>query len=174
MKTTVRRWTLVFAAALAVSQAGTAMAASPTVAAGPLSDLQATVDPTDGATARVQVTQHAGGSTASLLVWGLDRAAAGTTYGAHVHSGDCVAGNGAAAGPHFNIDVYNGEPFPLVTTATEVWLDFTVRGDGTGSAVAQVPFAIPAGAASAVVIHALPTDATGAAGARLACLSVDL
>jgi len=174
MKKTVRRWALVFAAALALSQAGIALAAGPTTAWGPLTDLQAAANPTDGASARVQVTQHARGSAASLLVWGIDRAAAGTTYGAHVHSGDCVAGNGAAAGPHFNIDVYNLAQFPVVSNATEVWLDFTVRGDGTGSAVAQVPFAVPAGAASAVVIHALPTDTTGAAGARLACLAIDL
>jgi Cu-Zn family superoxide dismutase len=43
--------------------------------------------------------------------------------------------------------------------------------NGTAKATAKVPFTIAPGAASSVVIHALPTDpATGLAGARLACL----
>ena len=60
-----------------------------------------------------------------------------------------------------------------ISDETEVWLDFTIQPNGTGAAVATVPFTIPEGAAGAVVIHAMHTDhVTGAAGARWACLPV--
>ena len=160
------RLSTILAALAAMLLVPTIALASPVRAGGALTDLQlTTLQPTDGAGARAQVTEHAGSSTVSLLVTGVD-AADGTTFGAHVHVGNCVSGNGAAAGPHFNI----GAP---ASPTTEVWLDFTVRG-GVGSAVAQVPFLIPDGAAGSIVIHALPTDHTGAAGSRLACIGIDL
>jgi Cu/Zn superoxide dismutase len=174
----------VFSVAVAVSALATGLvvsnpaaadaAGSPSVvsAAGPLTDLRpAVVDPTDGVAARA-VAVRAGGRTITVLhLYGFDRALAGTTFGAHVHRGACVAGNGAAAGPHFNI---TGQPPTAVTEETEIWLDFTVNGGGRGSALSVVPFEIPAGAASSIVIHAMPTDAGGGAGARLACLPVAL
>jgi Cu/Zn superoxide dismutase len=93
------------------------------------------------------------------------------TFGAHVHTGPCIAGEPAAAGPHFNITAVGGNPPTTISPATEVWLDFTIRANGTAHSNTKVPFTIPAGGAGAVVVHALPTDpATGAAGARLACL----
>ena len=142
-------------------------------AAGPLTDLQPAIDnPTDGVTAAtisVVTRRH----TVTLLhLRGFDRAVAGQTFGAHVHTGPCVAGNGAAAGPHFNIDVYRGVQPPEVSPRTEVWLDFTVTAAGTAHAASLVPFAIPAGAASSIVVHEHPTDPTGAAGGRLACIGV--
>lgn len=147
---------------------GAVSAEAPTRASGPLVDLQlASADPTDGAAGRVQVTEHAGGTTVTMTLTGLDSGAAGAVHGAHVHVGSCVAGNGAAAGAHFNAG--GG-----VSAQTEVWLDFTVYGGGVASAVANVPFHIPDGGAASVVIHALPTDGSGAAGARLACLGVAL
>ena len=135
---------------------------------GPLSDLQpAITNPTDGAAARVRVAEHESSTTVALTVVGLDAAFAGTTLGAHVHVGPCVHGSGSSAGAHYN----TGAP---ASPTSEVWLDFTIRGDGVGSAVANVPFIIPEGGAASIVIHALETDHTGGAGMRLACIGVPL
>jgi len=143
------------------------------MANGPLVDLRPqTTDPTDAASARVLAVRVAGRTVTILHLRGLDRSAAGRTFGAHVHVGSCVPGDSAAAGPHFNIDVHRGVNPPEVSSRTEVWLDFTVSRDGTGHAVSLVPFAVPSGAARSIVAHELPTDPAGAAGPRLACIGV--
>ncbi len=156
---------------LALVSPAEAGAGSPSRArgAGQLRDLQpATSQPTDHATAQVVATESGGGTTVTLKVQGIDHAAAGSTMGAHVHVGPCEAGNGGAAGPH-----YNTTGGATISDATEVWLDFTVAANGTGIAVATVPFTIAPGAAGSVVIHAEHTNhTTGAAGARWACLPV--
>jgi Cu/Zn superoxide dismutase len=134
--------------------------------AGPLRDLSlATTDVTDGAFADVKATVHGSSMHVKLRLEGLLPAFAGQAFGAHVHSGSCLAGNGAAAGPHYNAG--GG-----VSDHTEVWLDFTVGQNGRAKSDTHVEFTIPAGAASAVVIHALVTAPDGTAGARLACLPV--
>ena len=161
----------------ALAMLTSAAAATPARArgAGPLRDLQpVTSQPTDGATAQVEATESGGTTTVDIKVQGLDHAAAGARLGAHVHVGPCVAGNGAAAGPHYNA---SGVIPPVVNDQTEVWLDFTIQANGTGRASATVPFSIAPGAAASVVIHAEPTSTgptppPGAAGARLACLPV--
>jgi Cu/Zn superoxide dismutase len=135
-------------------------------ASGALRDLApSTANATDNASAQVYAISTGTSTYVVLFVSGLDPAAAGTTYGAHVHVGPCVAGNGAAAGPHFNT---GGPPSP----STEVWLDFTVLPGGFGYATTSVPFVVPSGAAQSVVVHAQPTQPGGAAGARIACLPV--
>lgn len=138
---------------------------------GPLTDFSpSAANATDGATADLWAVAGGGRTTFFALFTGLDPAAAGTTYGAHIHVGTCVAGNGAAAGPHYNT---GGTP----STDTEVWLDFTVLPGGYGFAVTTVPFTIEPGAAQALVVHAEPTQdggaTPGAAGTRQACLPVD-
>ena len=144
-------------------------------AAGPLQDLRlapppppAPADPTDGATAQVKVEQEDGETEVSLKIQGLGRGSAGLQFGAHVHVGPCVAGNGGAAGRHFNI---TGGSAPA-NEETEVWLDFVIGRNGTARAEAEVPFVIPPGGAGSVVIHINPTDPKGGAGARIACLPV--
>ncbi|WP_299441845.1 hypothetical protein [uncultured Phycicoccus sp.] len=157
---------------LAVTIPASAVAGGPVVrAAGPLSDLQpAVAGPLDGAAAAVQIVASARGSHAVLRVRGIE-GADGTTFGAHLHVGPCVAGNGAAALGHYNTDVLAGSSEPEISEDTEVWLDLEVHHGG-GTATASVPF-VPAPGTRSVVIHALPTDHhTGAAGARLACLPV--
>jgi Cu/Zn superoxide dismutase len=155
------------AGALAVGVGPAAAASTLVQAGGALRDLQpTTANATDGATATVWAVQAGGEATYVLVVRGLNPASAGTTFGAHVHVGPCVAGNGAAAGPHYNSD--GG----VATTENEVWLDFTVRPGGLGVARTTVPFTIEPGDAQSVVIHALPTAPGGAAGARQACLPV--
>ena len=168
-----RRFGWLSAAAVA---AGLAIGVGPAAAAttyietgGYLQDLQpATTNATDGAWADLWVHQAGGHSTYWLFLSGLS-APAGTKYGVHVHVGSCVAGNGAAAGPHYNT---GGTP----TDSNEVWLDFTVVGGGYGFASTNVPFVIEPGAAKSIVVHAEPTQdggaTPGAAGARQACLPV--
>ena len=93
--------------------------------------------PLDGAHAKVVFVQHEGRSTFVLLVSGVGAAGVGNTYGAHLHTGACVAGNGAAAGPHYNQSTVEGVVPPVVSDQTEVWLDVTVGADGSGVAVAK-------------------------------------
>lgn len=133
---------------------------------GPLSDLStATVNGTDGGGASAHAIAGEDRTVVVLNLSGLTDP--GVIHGAHVHTGPCVAGDGAAAGPHYNAG--GG-----ISADTEVWLDFEVRESGNGHAEAIVPFAIASGAARSIVIHAAPTNpTTGAAGARLACLPLE-
>jgi Cu/Zn superoxide dismutase len=163
--------TAAVAAGLAVGSAPASAASTFVQASGTLSDLQpATANATDGATASLWAVAAGGDTTFVLFVRGLDPAAVGTTYGVHIHVGPCVAGDGAAAGPHYNSD--GG----VATTENEVWLDFTVRAGGYGVARTTVPFTIEAGDAQSMVVHVQPTQhggsTPGAAGARQACLPV--
>ena len=165
------QWAIGVAVALSLALGAEPALAEPGVvtAAGPLKDLSPGANPTDGGYGRLYAVAPGNGTTyVVFVVTGLDRAAAGTTFGAHVHVGPCIAGNGAAAGPHYNTGA-GGDPSP----ENEVWLDFTVRPGGVGYAYTVVPFEIAPGTAQSVVIHALPTEqGTGLAGARLACLPV--
>ena len=173
MLTTSPLRTAVGATAIVLLTATPALALGPFLrTSGALSDLAtATSGPFDGARARVQMVESAKGSHAVLTVKGIGRAAEGDTFGAHLHDGPCIAGNGAAAGPHYNSHAHGQSPTPGISDRTEIWLDFTVE-DGAGTGTASVPF-VPESGSRSVVIHADPTNAqTGAAGPRLACLTV--
>ena len=140
---------------------------------GALRDLQpTTVEPLDGASAKMRMVSRTGATTFDLRVKGIDRTAAGHKFGAHLHTGPCVAGDGAAAGPHYNQSALNLVVPPVVNDTTEVWLDVVVTSNGKGDAVAHVPF-VPAAGQRSVVIHHDPTDVHGTAGPRLACLPVE-
>jgi superoxide dismutase, Cu-Zn family len=155
------------AAATSAGAATTDSGATGVRSAGPLVDLQPTVaNPADGAFAQFAATKSDGTMTAYLVIYGMNPAAAGEVHGAHVHTGPCVAGDGAAAGPHYNS---GGPPSP----STEVWLDFTIQPNGSAYSTTTVPFVIPPGGAMSVVVHAAPTAPGGAAGARIACLPVN-
>ncbi len=139
---------------------------------GTLRDLQlSTAGPFDHARARLVMIQHRGRSLVILQVRGIDRSVAGRDFGAHLHVGPCVTGDGAAAGPHYNSDTIAGRVPPRVDATTEVWLDFEVTRAGTGFAITRVPFT-PLPGERAIVIHQEPTDPRGAAGPRQACLPV--
>jgi Cu/Zn superoxide dismutase len=137
---------------------------------GPLQDLQpTTTEPLEGARAKVSMIRYEKRSVFILRVRGIDLSAVGHDYGAHLHSGPCVAGDPLAAGPHYN----NSKTVPpTVNDRTEVWLDFTVNDLGRGHARASVPF-VPKPGNHSVVIHLEGTDPMGMAGARLACLPVE-
>lgn len=117
------------------------------------------------------LVSHGGKTLAILQVRGIGRSAAGRSFGAHLHAGPCVIGDGAAAGPHYNADTAAGKVPPRVNPSTEVWLDFTVGPSGAANAMTVVPFT-PLPGNRSIVIHEKPTDHHGAAGARLACLPV--
>ncbi len=162
---------LAVAAVMAITSPATAACPATRHFTGPLQDLQpATVDATDGATAALSMRALPGGHGTRfvLRVRHADPAAVGTTLGAHLHTGPCVAGDGAAAGPHYNVSTQ--EP-PVASPAVEVWLDLTLDRHGRGRSLAVVPF-VPEPGARSVVLHAMPTDPSGAAGTRLACLPV--
>lgn len=170
-----------FVTLTAVATAVPAEAANPAAAverpavrqhAGPLRDLQpSSSDPLDGAAGRVLMAQARGATTFVLFLSGVGSAGVGRTYGAHLHTGPCLAGDGAAAGPHYNQSTIDGVVPPVVSAQTEVWLDVTIRPGGNAVAVARVPF-IPKPGNRSIVLHAQPTDDHGTAGARLACLPV--
>lgn len=156
-------------ATLAVGAAAAEAAPSVVTAAGPLSDLSSAGNATDGAYGRLYAISPGDGTTRFVFVLtGLSPAAAGNVYGAHVHVGPCVAGNGPAALGHYNTGS-GGPP----STANEVWLDFVVQPGGWAVAQTTVPFEIDPGTARSVVVHADPTQhGTGLAGGRIACLPV--
>lgn len=160
------RWLSLLVGAMVAGAAVPALAGAGIFSKAELSDLSAEASATDGAWAVATATVTRDRTVVRLNVKDLDLGAAGTTFGAHVHIGPCVEGNGLAALGHYN---HGGG----ISAETEVWLDFTFTGGGTGHATAVVPFAIGDGAARSVVIHALPTAPDGTAGARLACLPLE-
>lgn len=173
MNTPSRFRTAVGATAIVLLTATPALALGPFArSSGLLSDLATSASgPFDGASARVQMVESAKGAHAVLTVKGIGAAAEGDTFGAHLHDGPCIAGNGAAAMGHYNSDAHAGTTPVRVNDRTEIWLDFTVE-DGTGTGTAKVPF-VPESGSRSVVIHADETNPqTGAAGPRLACLTV--
>lgn len=125
----------------------------------------------DTAYEQIRTQVHAwsseGTTRVRLMVTGLPP---GRTFGAHVHTGTCGS-DPLASGGH-----YQHSTDPSVPLAQrEVWLDVTADAQGRGVATTTVPWAFVPGSAGSVVIHALPTNTvTGAAGARLACTSVEL
>jgi hypothetical protein len=157
------------AATLLAGVPAASAASSVVTAAAPLTDLMPAAHATDGAFARLYAIAPGDGNTyVYFVLTGLNPASVGTVYGAHVHVGPCVAGNGAAALGHYNTGT-GGNPSP----ANEVWLDFTVRPGGVGVSSTVVPLEIAPGTAQSVVVHALATQpGTGVAGGRIACLPV--
>jgi hypothetical protein len=141
---------------------------------GPLTDLITTESgPFDHARGMAMMIGYRS-STFVLHVSGVDsKVAAGRDFGAHLHTGRCVAGDGAAAGPHYNINVVNHILPTDPSDETEVWLDFVVDADGRGQATARVPW-VPAPGEHAIVIHQDPTNEIGVAGARQACLPLEV
>ena len=176
MHPSIKRATRAAAAAAVVAAVagGTTLAwAGGTVsAARPVTVYEAPENPAAGVSARVhEVVTGNGRTTVTLHVWGFGEASVGRTFGAHAHTGPCGA-VGTDAGPH-----YTHPASAPALEDREIWLDFTVKPGGTAHARATRTWTIvptetqPLGARS-VVIHALPTDAGGVAGARLACIDV--
>lgn len=180
MKRLSRNWSASLGVALGVAALGLGLAGPTAYAAsggavfvsGALSDLQPTTsEPLDGANAQLTMAAHDGSTTFELRLFDINRSASARTFGAHLHFGPCVAGNGAAALGHYNTDVVAGVSPPQIDETTEVWLDFVVNPAGNATAVTTVPF-VPTPGNRSIVIHRDPTNSAGVAGPRLACLPV--
>jgi Cu-Zn family superoxide dismutase len=148
---------------------------------GELTDLNtATADgPFDSADATVKITETPDGTYFWIRVKGIDPEAAGQEFGAHLHLGPCVEGNGGAAGDHYNTDVLPGGLLyadAVKSPETEVWLDLVPNEEGVAVDQTLVPFVpVDADGVMSIVIHFEPTnDETGKAGAREACLPLSV
>ena len=127
-------------------------------------------EPFADATAVVQVTPRGNGSALVMLQVKNVDAAAGRTFGAHVHTSPCGA-VATDAGGHYQ---HAGLSTTLPLVDREVWLDVTIDDEGNGVAVAIRPWTVASTASRSVIIHADPTNATtGVAGPRLACIDID-
>jgi Cu-Zn family superoxide dismutase len=102
-------------------------------------------------------------------------------YGAHAHANACGA-TGLAAGPHYQFamdPVLPSTDPAFANPANEVWLDFTTDAKGRGWAMAIQDWQPHADRRpGSVVLHIEHTQdgsnggTAGAAGARLACVTV--
>lgn len=166
------------AAAAVLTSCGTPGEASGTLAPPAEADDAYTYNPTaapPGAELTVTTPSIRNGTQVELTATGLqpDR-----EYGAHAHVEPCGE-TGDAAGPHFQ---YKPDPVtPSVDPAyanptNEIWLDFKTDAQGSGRAIAQVPFTFGDRVPGSVVIHEKVTASSpgeaGEAGDRLACLTV--
>jgi Cu-Zn family superoxide dismutase len=146
-----------------------------------------TPDVFQGARATALMIGMEGGSYFRVQIKDIGETAIGGDYGAHLHTGPCVADDPAAALGHYNNDAYDpdviaGLRTKVVSDQTEVWLDFEVNSDGNARTSASVPFIPPEGDQYSIVIHAEPTvdhprengPAVGSAGPRLACLPLKI
>jgi hypothetical protein len=139
-----------------------------------LTDLStATPDVFDGAKATAMMLSVGDASYFRVQISGIDKAATANSdgYGAHLHIGPCMEGDQGPVGVHYNIST--SVP-PLVSSKTEVWLDFTVNSDGYARTTRNVQF-VPEKGNRAIVIHQDPTNPKdGKAGSKLACLPLEI
>ena len=149
---------------------------------GELIDLQLETEGAfDSTRAKVTIVQDDGSTTFSIKITGIDISAAETEFGAHLHTETCLEGNGGAAGPHYNSQVWPAGTLTAYGDAvkspkTEVWFDLVPsEEDGAASDQVTVSF-VPVdlngvdGGVMSIVIHLESTDEdTGLAGARQAC-----
>jgi len=156
---------------------------------GPLTDLSPTThDPStdlfDGAKATATMMGVGDSTLFRLQVRGIDDSTVGKSYGAHLHQGPCGLDDAGAAtvGLHYNTSEFDAvkKAFKVINDQTEVWLDFKVDAFGNARSTTRVPFVPTAGErsitlhASPTVHHATETTAAGTAGAKLACLPLEI
>ena len=153
-------------AALATMAPAGADGASTVEAEGAVLNYNVSPNPLAGVTAELRSLTTASGRTiVTLHLEGFGEAWEGRTFGAHAHTGPCSLTT--SAGPHYT------SAGTAALEDREIWLDFTVNGDGRASAQANQDWVFTTNGSNSVVIHADPTAPTGAAGTRLGCLAVD-
>jgi Cu/Zn superoxide dismutase len=141
---------------------------------GDLIDVSTSDDVFEGARATAVMIGMEGSSYLRLHISGIKESASGKEYPAHLHEGPCVAGDGAAAGGHYNTQKEAQLPSPwLVSDQTEVHLDFEVNPDGYARTTVNVPF-VPKPGVRSIVIHTDETPLAGSSPARLACLPLTI
>jgi superoxide dismutase, Cu-Zn family len=130
-----------------------------------------------GARGAVESRSGDGTTTVMLAVRGLEPHRG---YGAHVHMQACGE-QPDAAGPHFQYALDPVQPSVDPTFANpqnEIWLDLTTDETGAGSTESTVAWTFPPDRRpKSVVLHTNQTSSepgeAGAAGDRVACISVD-
>jgi Cu/Zn superoxide dismutase len=151
-------------------------------------DFQAKPGPFDGAEGTLRVSQAPDDAATGfkLTVKGIDLAAAGQEFGAHLHTGPCVDKDyanpeatppkpaGSLAGPHYNHDVAaHGKTLPTalvpqppnpaeVSPDTEVWFNLIPNDHGNATDDTKVSF-VPIDSTlllgeMSIVIHVLPNN----------------
>ena len=147
------------AAGVAFAAGGSARSSGPEYAGGvgnPFAAASAVVHVVRTGNDRTHVTLHVSGVDAEP----------GRTFGAHVHQFPCGT-SASQAGPHYAHEGATGS-----LEQREVWLDFAINAAGAGHAEATRPWALDESSPRSVIIHADPTNETGGAGARLACIGL--
>ena len=147
-----------------------------------LVDLQLTTDgPFDGASATLKIKESAEDFSSDFKFQVSDiKSSAGTEFGAHLHTGECVKGAGALAGPHYNAG--GG-----ISEETEVWFSLVPNEKGVATSSAEVPFVpkdslstdktlpLPNPGIMSIVIHVAPTNPVdGSASFRQACFPLEV
>jgi Cu/Zn superoxide dismutase len=126
----------------------------------------------DSARAKITIDKETDSiTTFTVRITGIDPSAAGQTFGSHLHSGPCIEGSGASAGPHYNHDAARSISPAGIGPETEVWFDLVPDEDGMAYDATMVRFVpVDPDGVMSVVVHQLPTNpTTGAAGTRQAC-----
>jgi hypothetical protein len=143
--------------------------------------------PFDGASVTLQVQKNGGDGTNFVLdVTGINQAAVGEEFGAHLHSKAC---HDTSGGPHYNHEVVAGG-VPVedaeISRRTEVWFDLVPNADGVARDSSTVKFVpvdpevldplVGPGLVQpmSIVLHNDSTaPKTGKAGLREACFTLD-
>jgi hypothetical protein len=152
---------------------------------GDLTDISPTTDDVyDGARATAMLIGIDNTTFVKVQIKGLEHKAAGEDFGAHLHTGPCGLDSAGAAtvGGHYNVSPKDARGlFTVINNQTEVWLNFGVNSGGEATATATVPF-VPTAGERSITFHATATvakqtaggPAVGTAGAKLACLPLDI
>jgi superoxide dismutase, Cu-Zn family len=164
---------------------------------GPLTDLSPTTDDPlktdmfDGAKATATMMGVGGSTFFRVQIRGVDDRVVGKTYGAHLHQGPCGLAKDPTTGVlqptvglHYNTSDFDTQKnaYELINDQTEVWLDFKVDAFGNARSSARVDF-VPTEGKRSITLHATPTvhhqenatdPAVGTAGAKLACLPLEI
>jgi hypothetical protein len=148
----------------------------------------------DAAYAELRIKQYPIGETSfKLRVDGIATSAAGTTFGAHLHTDPChIVGKGGLGGPHYNHDFILGNVPNTVSPKTEAWFDLVPNDIGVATSNIWAPF-VPDDSQLelaelinqtrghlSVVIHEKSTNTdpmlgtVGGAGLRQACLPLQV
>jgi hypothetical protein len=154
---------------------------------GELTDIWPGADVYEGARATAMMVGVGDSSYFRVQLSGLHESAAGKSYGAHLHVGPCGITNPddpatTTVGGHYNTSPPKpGTTLPsVVSSKTEVWLNFDVNSDGTARDMASVQFVPTPGdqGERSITFHEKTTvrrpvdggPAVGSAGNKLACL----
>jgi hypothetical protein len=149
---------------------------------GALRDVLATDGPFDSTHAKVTIVQDTDSTRFSIKITGIDISASGVLVGAHLHTGPCVEGNGAAALGHYNRQMVPAGTLTnyadtVKSPSTEVWFDLVPsEEDGAAAFETTAPFVpLDLDGVMSIVVHIEPTQpVTGYASSRQGCFPLSV